>query len=361
MRIQHVLKNTRGFAKAAQSALKWRNMRNKAEVEKRLKILTFWKRHGLEATKEAFGTSRATLFRWQQALDTHQGNVSSLDPKSTAPKRRRSRQIPEAIVALIQKERGFDPRIGKEKLAILIKADELGAYSASTVGRILTDLKAQGQLPNQKKLSFYARTGTHHEKKRTRKLKQRSKHHQGALVKADSIVRFQNGIKRYIVTALDTKGKFAFAYAYTNHTSKGTTDFMRLYTTVSPIPTTHLQTDNGSEFQCHFELYLKQNGITHFHTYPRCPKQNAEIERFNRTLSEAFIEQHRTLLAYDLEAFNEKLINWLLWYNTRRPHWTLGLIPPLQYYCDQLSGVESQRLWTSTSSCKHFHNPLGFL
>jgi transposase InsO family protein len=127
---------------------------------------------------------------------------------------------------------------------------------------------------------------------------------------------------------------------------------MRLYTTVSPVQTTHLQTDNGSEFQYHFELYLQQNGITHFHTYPRCPKQNAEIERFNRTLSEAFIEQHRNLLAYDIDTFNQKLIDWLLWYNTRRPHWTLGLKPPLQYYCDQLTGVESQRLWTSTLTCR---------
>jgi|GEM_PF-5689346 len=42
MRIGHFLRNTtREFAKATASALKWRSMHNKAEVERRVKILTF--------------------------------------------------------------------------------------------------------------------------------------------------------------------------------------------------------------------------------------------------------------------------------------------------------------------------------
>jgi putative transposase len=170
----------------------------------------------------------------------------------------------------------------------------------------------------------------------------------GGLVKADSVVRFHNGIKRYIVTALDIEGKFAFAYAYKNHSSDSATDFMKLFKTVAPVSLTHIQTDNGSEFAKHFDIYLEQEGIVHFHTYPRCPKQNAEIERFNRTLSDAFIKQHRDLLAYDIDTFNEKLIDWLLWYNTRRPHWSLGLRSPLRYICDKLTAEESHMCWTST-------------
>ena len=97
MKIGHVLRNTKGFAKAAESALKWRSMRNKAEVERRIKILKFWNIHGLEATNDAFDVSRATLFRWQQVLDNNQGNVSVLDPRSTAPKQKRVRLIPRDL------------------------------------------------------------------------------------------------------------------------------------------------------------------------------------------------------------------------------------------------------------------------
>lgn len=125
--------------------------------------------------------------------------------------------------------------------------------------------------------------------------KLRSKHHTDGLVKADTIVRFTNGIRCYLVTAVDCESKFAFAYAYTNHSSAGTSDFMKKLKQVAPISLTHIQTDNGSEFAKHFEISLEKNGIVHFHTYPRSPKMNAEIERFNRTLSDAFISQSSTL------------------------------------------------------------------
>jgi transposase InsO family protein len=75
---------------------------------------------------------------------------------------------------------------------------------------------------------------------------------------------------------------------------------------------------------------------------------NAEIERFNRTIVEAFVNRNRQLLAYDLEAFNRKMMDWLVWYNTRRPHWSLGLISPLRYICGQLPTLESQKCWTDT-------------
>jgi transposase InsO family protein len=104
---------------------------------------------------------------------------------------------------------------------------------------------------------------------------------------------------------------------------------------------THIQTDNGSEFAKHSDVYLAKNDIVHFHTYPRCPKQNSEIERFNRTLSEAFIKGNKHLLAYDIDEFNQKLTDWLLWYNMRRPHWSLGLVSPIKYICKQLTAAES--------------------
>ena len=40
-----------------------------------------------------------------------------------------------------------------------------------------------------------------------------------------------------------------------------------------------VQTDNGSEFLGVFDKYLKERGIEHKFTYPRCPKINGYIER----------------------------------------------------------------------------------
>ncbi len=348
MRIFNKLRGTKGFISTWERVIRFRYMITE-QAKQRCRILAFWEKYGDIATKEAFGTSRPTLFRWQKAIGESLGKLEGLNVKSTAPKNRRKRIIPKAVEDLIMKEREFDPRISKDKLSKLIKDDGIGTQSASTIGRMLIDLKKQGKIPDPKKYSYYAKSDTWREKVKLPRAKLRSKGHEGGLVKADSIVRFHDGIKRYIVTALDCESKFAFAYAYVSHSSKAASDFMDKFTRVSPIPVTHVQTDNGSEFANHFDLFLEENGVVHFHTYPRSPKMNAEIERFNRTLSDAFISRNRHLLAYDIEAFNEKLIEWLLWYNSRRPHWSLGLISPLRYICNQLP-EKSQMWWTDAKN-----------
>lgn len=347
MRQFNVFSGIRGFVHVWERALRFRHMISEKALH-RTRVLAFWEKHGLEATKEAFGVSRATLFRWAAALEKGGGKLESLNAKSTAPQKRRKRVIPDVVRDLIIRERAFDPHIGKEKLAVLLKEDGVADLSSSTIGRMLTDLKKQGVLPDPRPLSFNGKSGRHHEKGRTYRRKLRSKGHTGSLVKADTVVRFVDGTKRYILTAIDTESKFAFAHAFTSHASKPAAAFMETFRQVAPIQLTHVQTDNGSEFAHHFEATLDKQGIVHFHTYPRSPKMNAEVERFNRTLSEAFIQYHRMLLAHDLDEFNRQLMEWLLWYNARRPHWSLGLISPLRYIVKTLPEEESQKCWTST-------------
>lgn len=349
MRIFNKFRGTKGFMTLWERMIRFQYMITE-QAKERCRILAYWEKYGNEATVEAFKVSRRTLFRWQKKLKTSMGKLEGLNKGSTIRKRKNKRLISQKVQDFILKEREFDPNLSKDKLSVLMKQDGIANLSASTVGRILNDLKKQGILKKRVKLSYYAKTDSHHEKMKLKRKKLRSKGHDGGLVKADSIVRFTDGIKRYIVTAIDIETKFAFAYAYTNHSSKGTTDFMEKFKSVAPISLTHIQTDNGSEFANHFELLLEKDGLIHFHTYPRCPKMNSEIERFNRTLSDAFIKQNRMLLAHDIDTFNQRLIEWLLWYNTRRPHWLLGLVSPLRYIVSTLSEKECHMLWTSTNT-----------
>lgn len=341
-------KGIKGIVGIYDDALRFRDMITQ-KAEERVRILAFWQKHGDIATKEAFKVSRPTLFRWQKALKEGCGKLESLNPKSTAPKGRRKRIIPDTVKNFIINERQFDPHLSKDKLSVLMQEDGIAKLSASTVGRMLNDLKKQGTLPLKSKLYLSGKTGRLIERKLSNiKRKLRSKGHEGGLAKADSIVRFVNGIRRYVVTAIDKETKFTFAYAYKSHSSSQTADFMKKLKVVAPVSLTHVQTDNGSEFANHFDMFLEQNGIVHFHTYPRCPKMNTEIERFNRTISEAFISRNMALLAYDIEAFNKKMMDWLIWYNTRRPHWSLGLVSPLRYIVSKLPTEESQMCWTNT-------------
>lgn len=79
------------------------------------------------------------------------------------------------------------------------------------------------------------------------------------------------------------------------------------------------------------------------------PQLNAKIERFNRTLQEEFLDYHMHLF-YDLNELNQKLMDWLLFYNTKRPHHTLNNLPPLKYIINTFGF--SNMLWTYTLTCK---------
>ena len=76
---------------------------------------------------------------------------------------------------------------------------------------------------------------------------------------------------------------------------------------------------------------------------------NAYIERFNRTLSEEFIKHHRVTLATNLPLFNQKLIDYMIYYNTVRPHYSLSLLSPLEYIVSNRP-VDCQSGWTYTNT-----------
>ncbi len=69
---------------------------------------------------------------------------------------------------------------------------------------------------------------------------------------------------------------------------------------------------------------------------------NAHIERFNKTIQSEFVNYHLGLLSVDIDSFQEKLHNWLLWYNTKRPHESIGLSSPLWYFTMYIISKESQ-------------------
>ena len=107
--------------------------------------------------------------------------------------------------------------------------------------------------------------------------------------------------------------------------------------------------DNGSEFHKHFHEACEVRSLTHFWNYPRTPKMNAYVERFNRTIQDEFIDYNLHLMADDIDQFNRDLMDWLIWYNTERPHFSLGQISPMCHLINNF-GL-SRMLWTRTAIC----------
>ena len=75
----------------------------------------------------------------------------------------------------------------------------------------------------------------------------------------------------------------------------------------------------------------KKKNIKHLFIYPRCPRINAYIERQNRTLQDEFIDSNESLVLLSTYEFNEKLIDYLIWYNCQGPHKSLNNLSPIDF------------------------------
>jgi transposase InsO family protein len=162
----------------------------------------------------------------------------------------------------------------------------------------------------------------------------------------DTVAIFAAGLKRHIFTAIDVSTRFAFAYAYKTNSSASGHDFLGKFLEVAPSATRRVQTDNGSDFAKHFDDYCRQNGLTHFFNYPKHPESNAYPERFNRTIQEQCVNLYIDYLD-EPDDFNRKLMEYLMWYDTEKPHRGIGNLSPMGYYLDNfLPPDQSNMLWT---------------
>ena len=118
-----------GFARVM--SLTQKLMNKSKEVEKREMILAFWKKHGLEAVKDAYGIGRSTLFLWQKKQ-----KKGDLEPKSKRPKNVRQPTTPFFIVDAVSQYRRAFPFLGKDKLEKIMRLAGM-QVSASTIGRII--------------------------------------------------------------------------------------------------------------------------------------------------------------------------------------------------------------------------------
>ncbi len=141
-------------------------------------------------------------------------------------------------------------------------------------------------------------------------------------------------LKVYFYSAIDIKGKAAISLPYSHCASRNAMDFFQRLQQVYPLPIRDVQTDNGAEFLGEFDEYLQEQRIPHRFSYPRCPRINGCVERYQRTLSEEFIEVHEDSIREPQE-FLRHLGEYLVFYNSERIHHALGKQTPLGYLLSQ--------------------------
>jgi len=305
------------------------------EGKYRLKIIEFFEQYGLSATKSAFGVSRATLYRWRKIYLDAQKNQIVLIPKSRKPKHKRIMRTNPMIIEFIRQIRREHYRLSKWKIKPLLdefcSENKIETIAIATIGKVI----------KRYNLFFQPAGRTYHDpgSKRYRRIsyktrvKRSPKEKTPGYYEIDTILRLKNAVKLYVFNAVDINTRFQFSYGYKSGTSSNAKDFMQKLETVSPFKITKIQTDNGSEFQGEFATYLKKRCVEQLYIYPRCPKINAYVERANRSLSEEFlISNFYPHGDFDLNEFNVKLIEHLIWFNSKRVHRSLGDLSPLDFW-----------------------------
>jgi putative transposase len=311
--------------------------RKKNQVLGRLKVLDHAQKFGITSAIDAYDVCERTIKYWRKKQRESHGVVVQLASQSTRPVHTRTERTPQRVKEYIRDLKKSKPKLGKEKIVELVRVDTGYVLSAGTVWNIIQYWKKRGEIPDRVKYTFRGDTGNLIIRK-PRKTKKKLRRHEympenpGDLIQVDTVVIHILGYKYYILTAIDIWNRMAYAYISHSHSSKTAEEFLKALPTVFGYPIKRVQTDNGSEFAKHFDDACTQLHIEHFWNYPRNPKQNAFIERFNRTIQEEWVQSHQSLFINgQIERLNEVLVLWLTWYNTVRPHWGLHLETPRGY------------------------------
>ncbi len=313
---------------------KYSNWRKQAELLKlskqarcRLERLIYYEtKAGENALKTCrhFSISPKVFYTWRNRFDGK--NLLLLENKSKAPLNKRKRAITSdeemRIVALRKRHIGW----GKEKLARLYKTEYGAAVSSWKIQYTIRRYKLYYNLKKNEKLQQKRKRSQ--SKKRITELKK--KPFPGFLIALDVVVLYINNTKRYVLTAIDTVSKIAFAYMYTSKSSRNAADFLRKVFYLLDGSFINALHDNGSEFHKEFQTACQDLKISQYWSRLHTPDDNPVNERFNRTLKEEFIALGH--LTPDVLKFNHELTEWLIEYMFVRPHQALGYDTPWQFY-----------------------------
>ena len=298
----------------------------------RLHVLDHYYAHGWKSAVHAFGVKKSTLYDWKKRYEESGKKIVSLVPTSTRPKRLRQMETNTQLLLCIRSLREQYGNLSKYKikpiLAEYAKTQGLEGYGTSKIGEIIKRRRYTFAGVNKKKQ-------IHRVKPLTARVKYAPKEKTPGYIEMDSITLYVLSKRYYFITAIDIVTKFAWVSQASSLTSKAAAQAFQEFSQNYPHAIRTVQTDNGHEFLGDFHCTLETAHIPHNFIYPRSPRINGVIERFNRSFQEEFVERSEEL-GYDPDTFSAKLTNYLVWYNTKRPHHALGLSTPSaflqQYY-----------------------------
>ena len=266
------------------------------------------------------GVSRATAYRWWNRYRAE--GWAGLRDRPCTP-HRQPRRFPAAVEARIVEARDGS---GDGPLTLAMK---LG-LAASSVGKVLrrTGRSRRPQTPRPPVIRYEReRPGEllHLDTKKLGRFWQ-----VGKRVFGDGVHRNRHAGWQYLHVAIDDHSRLAYAEVLPSERQADAVAFLGralAWYREQGIIVEALLTDNGGVYRSHtFREARIAAGLAHLRTPPYTPRTNGKAERFIQTL----LRQWAYRYAYPSSAHRTRALSgWLRWYNRRRPHASLGGLPPV--------------------------------
>jgi len=325
MRYQISLKERDRVSRWRSQAI-WLCLSVKAKV--RLEWMIFYYtvgNHNAKKTASYFAISRQCFHEWLKRFNPLE--LTSLEETSRRPHRVRHWEVTAKEEKQIKLLREKHLRWGKLKLKIRYQSEYGEKISTWKIERVVRKHHLYPD-PEVYRKQIKRRHNQQH-KVRINTL-DTTKYAPGTLWHVDTIVIDWYGSRKSILTAIEDKTKLGYARVYQNHSSRSATDFLNRLVYLSQGDIAIVHSDNGSEFAGEFEKATTNLAIFQVYSRVRTPNDNPALERFNRTLQEEWLDLSEVGLD-ELQEANHDLTNWLIEYNSVRPHQTLDYLTPLEY------------------------------
>lgn len=291
----------------------------------RLHVLTHYYEYGYKSAIDAFSVAKSTLYDWRKVFELSGKRPVSIVPKSTRPHKTRVMPTDPRLIEFIGEMRKEYGNIGQNMIKPF-----LDVY-ARKIGIPTIGLTTIAKVIKRRNLTFESKVYVKRKFKFKKLRVRRSPRVTSAgFIQMDSIVVYINKERHLFMSVMDVYTKYALVEYVPSLSSLMAKKVFIKFKSLNPTKISIVQTDNGSEFLGVFHEYVESLKLTHQFIYPRKPKINSFIERFNRTIQEEFILRNDDIY-YNIDTFKVKLTKYLIWYNYQRPHSSLKYVSPMQF------------------------------
>lgn len=260
-----------------------------------------------------FSISERTFWFWKKRYDPW--DLMSLEDKSKRPNKS-PKQTSWNIEKRVLDIKRQHPRWGMAKISLYLKNSQDLEISSMTCWRIC------------KRHSLIVKYRTRKRRAPKPRVNWANVSLPGDLLEMDvKYVRLGNR-KVYQYTLIDVITRWRYAQIYHFANMNNTIKFIQEAKAKTDIEFKMVQTDNGSEFGKKVSKYLQQNKIRHVFAHKARPVENGHVERSHRTDEEEFY----SLGGYGttIQELRQNLAEYMEMYNTKRPHWGLKGLTPIQ-------------------------------